>query len=129
MLNDTVANTLSNIMNHEKIGRKEVLITPLSKTLRTILRIMQENRYLGSFDEITDKRGGVAKLHLLGAINKCGVIKPRFSVKNNAYEKFEKRYLPAKGIGIIIVSTPKGIMTHEQAQQKNTGGRLLSYCY
>lgn len=129
MLNDPIATALSNIINHEKIGRKEVTIHPLSRTLRKILTIMQENKYVGNCDEISDTRGGIAKLNLLGAINKCGVIKPRFSVTTKEYEKFEKRYLPAKGVGIIIVSTPKGIMTHEEAKQKNMGGKLLSYCY
>ena len=129
MLNDPIANTLSNIMSHEKIGRKEVIIHPLSKTLRKILHILNENHYLGSFEEQTSARGGVAKLNLLGAINKCGTIKPRFSVTRTNYEKFEKRYLPAKGIGILVVSTSQGIMTHEQAQQKKIGGRLIAYCY
>src|SRR3990167_6880386 len=110
MLNDTIANTLSNITSHEKIGRKELTIHPLSKTLRKILTIMQDHKYIGSFEELTSARGGIAKLNLLGAINKCGVIKPRSSVKKTTYEKFEKRYLPAKGVGILIVSTSQGIM-------------------
>ena len=129
MLNDPIANILSKIMNYEKIGRKDLIIHPLSKTIRKILTIMQDHKYIGSFEELTDTRGGTAKLNLLCAINKCGVIKPRFAVKINEYEKFEKRYLPSKGIGIIIVSTSKGIMTHEEAKQKKLGGRLLTYCY
>ncbi|MBI4141821.1 30S ribosomal protein S8 [Candidatus Woesearchaeota archaeon] len=129
MQNDTIASTLSNIINHEKIGRKEVIIHPLSRTLRKILTIMQENKYVGNFEEITDTRGGIAKINLIGALNKCGVVKPRFSVTIKEYEKFEKRYLPAKGVGILIVSTSKGIMTHEEAKQKHTGGKLISYCY
>ena len=129
MLNDTIATTLSSVKNHDKIGKKTVMMHPMSKTLRRILKIMQDNKYIGSFEEQTESRGGVAKLHLLGSINDCGVIKPRFSVKITDYEKFEKRYLPAKGVGILIVSTSKGIMMHEEAKQKNLGGRLLSYCY
>jgi len=129
MLNDTIATTLSSIMSHERIGRKEVTIHPMSKTLRRILKIMQDNKYLGSIEEITPARGGVAKLNLLGALNNCGVIKPRFSIQTTEYEKFEKRYLPAKGIGLLIISTSKGIMTHEEAKQKKIGGKLLSYCY
>jgi len=129
MLNDPISNALSAIMNYEKIGRKEVLIHPLSKTLRKILTIMHENKYLGSFEELTASRGGVAKLNLLGAINHCGVIKPRFSITTTEYEKFEKRYLPAKGVGILIISTSRGIMTHEEAHHQHLGGRLISYCY
>jgi len=37
--------------------------------------------------------------------------------------------LPAKGFGIILVSTNQGILVHSQAREKNLGGRLLAYCY
>ena len=129
MLNDPLSNALSNMLNHELIGRREVLLHPAGKILRRVLGIFNQQGYAGLFDEMTPARGGVIKLHLLGSINRCGVIKPRFTVKMETYEKFEKRYLPAKDIGILIVSTPQGIMTHEEAKAKNTGGRLLAYCY
>ena len=45
------------------------------------------------------------------------------------YEKYEKRFLPAKGFGILIVSTPKGLMTHEEARKKKLGGVLIVYVY
>jgi len=44
-------------------------------------------------------------------------------------KKFEKRYLPSRDIGILIVSTPSGVMTHFNARDKSTGGRLLAYIY
>ncbi len=66
---------------------------------------------------------------LLGKVNKCGAIKPRFSVKKGGFEKFEKRYLPAKNFGMIIVSTSKGLMMHDEAKKKGLGGRLISYVY
>ena len=61
------------------------------------------------------------KLNLLGNINKCGVIKPRYSVKNDEFEKFEERYLLARGMGILIVSTPEGIIVHHDAKEKISG--------
>lgn len=45
------------------------------------------------------------------------------------FEKFEKRYLPAKNMGIIMVSTSQGITTHRMAKEKKSGGRLIAYCY
>ena len=48
---------------------------------------------------------------------------------SNKFEKFERRYLPAKDLGILFVSTPKGIMTHYDAKAKKLGGKLLAYCY
>ena len=68
-------------------------------------------------------------MNLLRNINDCGVVKPRFSFKVKDLEKFEKRYLPAKGMGILIVSTSKGYLTHEEAKKQNIGGRLIAYCY
>ena len=129
MLNDTLATALSAILNKEKIGKKECLVRPCSKIIKEILKIMNENNYIGQFEEVELKKGNVLKVNLLGNINKCGAIKPRYSVKKGEYEKFEKRYLPAKDFGIIFISTPKGIMAHIEARKKDTGGKLLAYCY
>ena len=129
MLNDPLANVLSGILNYEKVGKKEFVINPTSKVIEKVLEIMNRHNFLGAAEKITDAKGGFVKAHLLGAINKCGVIKPRFSVGLADFEKFEKRHLPGKGIGIILISTSQGIMTLEDAREKNIGGRLLAYCY
>lgn len=129
MLNDPLANMMSLILNNELIGRQECLIKPSSKTIKELLRVMKENGYVADFKEIEDSRGNYIKLVLTGSINKCGVIKPRYSVKNRDFEKFEARYLPAKDIGVLFVSTPNGIMTHYDAKSKKIGGKLLAYCY
>lgn len=129
MLNDPLANMMSLILNNELIGKPECIIKPVSNVLKSILKLMKENGYVGDFKEIEDSRGNYIRLSLIGGLNKCGVIKPRYSAKNNQFEKFERRYLPAKDIGILFVSTPNGIMTHHDAKSKNTGGRLLAYCY
>jgi small subunit ribosomal protein S8 len=129
MLNDPLANALSAILNAEKIGRKECIIRPISKVIKKVLSVMKDNYYVGDVEESKNNRGGLIKVNLLGNINNCSAIKPRFSVKKDLYEKFEKRFLPAKGMGVIIVSTPKGIMTQAEAKKKGIGGRLLAYCY
>ena len=129
MNNDQLANALSAILNHEKAGKKEIVINPTSKVMFHVLNILNAHQYLGMYDQITEARGGFIKLHLLGSINKCGVIKPRFSVGWKDFAKFEKRYLPAKGMGIIIISTPKGLMTLDEAKEKQIGGKLIAYCY
>ena len=129
MLNDPLAAALTKVINAERVGKREVVIRPASKMIKKVLTIMNEHHYLGSFEEIVDEKGGVLKVNLLGNINKCGVIKPRFSSKKTDFEKWEKRYLPAKDFGFILVSTPQGILTHSSAKEKGTGGKLLAYCY
>jgi small subunit ribosomal protein S8 len=129
MLNDPIAAALTKILNAEKIGRKEVLVRPASKMLKRMLTILNEKSFIGSFEEVSEGAVTVLKVNLLGNINKCGVIKPRFSTKHKNFEKWEKRYLPAKDFGLILISTPQGVMTHSDAKEKNTGGKLLAYCY
>lgn len=129
MLNDPLAAALTKIINAERVGKRQVLVKPASKIIKKIFTIMNEHNYLGSFEEIDDGKGGVLKVELLGNINKCGVIKPRFSTKKDNFEKWEKRYLPAKDFGIIIVSTSQGVLTHDSAKERKTGGKLLAYCY
>jgi small subunit ribosomal protein S8 len=129
MLNDPLANALSKILNKENARTKECILKPSSKVIKEVLRIMKNYHYVGEFKEITDSRGNFLVLELLNKINKCGVIKPRFAVKESGYEKFEKRFLPAKEFGILIVSTSKGIMSNNEAKKNNLGGKLLAYCY
>ncbi|MEM3126908.1 MAG: 30S ribosomal protein S8 [Candidatus Woesearchaeota archaeon] len=129
MLNDPLANMFSKIKNYEKIARKKVEIEKVSNTIKKILDILKDNGYVGEWKQTISERGGVIELNLLGTINDCGVVKPRHAVQINNYEKFEKRFLPAKDFGILIISTNKGIMTHIQAKENKLGGRLIAYCY
>ncbi len=68
-------------------------------------------------------------MQLFGRINDCKAVKPRFSVKVKGIEKYEKRFLPSRDLGLMILSTPKGIMTHMEAKEQDTGGRVLAYVY
>ncbi len=126
---DPLANTLSTIYNNEMRGKKECITYPASKFIAEVLKVMQREGYIGAFEYIDDGRSGKFKIQLLGRINKCGVIKPRFPVKKNEYEEWEKKYLPARNIGILIVSTPKGVMSHKEAKKLGIGGVLVAYVY
>jgi small subunit ribosomal protein S8 len=126
---DPLANALNHISNCERVGKKVAYIKPASKLIGRVLKVMQDYGYIGEFEFIEDGRAGIFKVELIGKINKCGAIKPRFPVKKLGYEKFEKRYLPARDFGILIVSTTQGVMSHEEAKKKGLGGRLLAYVY
>ncbi len=128
-MNDLLAAALSKIGNAEKIGKKTVVINSVSKVIKNVLNMMRDNHYVGEYKEIEDGKGNFIELSLIGKINKCGSIKPRHSIKRDEIEKFEKRYLPAKDFGIIVVSTPKGMMTHKEMKSNGLGGRLIAYCY
>lgn len=129
VLNDPLANALANVMNCEKVSKNICVIIPVNKIIKKVFDIMNEHNYIGAYTEVKDNKGNIIKINLLGTINKCGVIKPRYSVKKDEFEKYEKRYLPARNMGIMIVSTSQGIMTHTEAKKKELGGKLLAYCY
>jgi len=122
-------NLFATIYNNEIRNKKECLIVPTSKIASEVLRTMQKHKYIGEFEYIDDGLFGKLRVQLLGRINKCGVISPRFAVKKEDFGTWERRRLPAVGVGILIVSTPSGVMSHTEAQSINTGGRLLGYVY
>lgn len=126
---DVLANGLTTIYNNEMRRKKECYIMPVSKLLGNVLRVMQMHGYIGEFEFIDDGRTGKFRVQLLGRINKCGAIKPRFSFKAKDIEKWEKVYLPAKDMGILIVTTSQGVMSHIEAKKRGVGGKLLAYIY
>jgi small subunit ribosomal protein S8 len=126
---DTLSNGLITIINNEMRNRRECIISPASKLLGRVLRIMQLNGYIGEFEFIDDGRSGKFKVQLLGRINKCGAVRPRFSVKVDGFEEWEKRILPSRDVGLIVISTPNGVLSHREASEKHVGGKLLAYIY
>ena len=128
-LMDTLADALTNIRNNELQVNSSCTIRPASKLIGHVLSVMKKENYISNFEYVDDEKAGIFQVELDGNINQCGVIKPRHAVKKDEFEKFEKRYLPAKNFGILIVTTPEGIMTHKEAKSKGIGGRLLAYMY
>ena len=129
MLHDPLANALNSMKLYEKTGKNYCIIRPASNLMQQTLQVLKDNGYIGQFEKKEDAKGNTITIKLIGKINNCGVIKPRYPVKVDEIEEYEKQYLPAKNFGLLILSTPQGIMTHESAKEKKTGGILLAYVY
>jgi small subunit ribosomal protein S8 len=129
MRHDPLNDAISNIKNAERTGAAECVLKPKTKLLVNVLKILQDKGYIGEFEVVDDRRGGSVRVKLVRHINDCGIIKPRFPVKNDEFVKWEKRYLPSRGFGLLVVSTPQGVMGHEEAKEKGVGGRLIAYAY
>ena len=129
MEHDTLARALSTIKNAEAVSKEEVRIKPYSNLISELLNLLKQEGYINDFKLIEDGKGGFLQVSLKGAINKIAAIKPRYSVKITEYEKFETRYLPAKDFGRLIISTPKGMMSHIKSKELKLGGILLAYVY
>ncbi|ORX81462.1 40S ribosomal protein S22-A [Basidiobolus meristosporus CBS 931.73] len=120
---------LKNINNAEKRGKRQVLIRPSSKVIVKFLSVMQKHGYIGEFEEIDDHRSGKIVIQLNGRLNKCGVISPRFNVKLTDVENWINQLLPSRQFGYLVFTTSAGIMDHEEARRKHTGGKILGYFY
>ena len=116
MSQDIIADALNQIMNAKKAGKKEVVLTKNSKLLLKVLDIAKEYNYVEDY-EVSEHNLTVK----IGKIIECRAIKPRFNVSTDSINKYMRRYLPGIGLGIIIISTNKGIMTHNEALEKSIG--------
>ena len=85
--------------------------------------------YIGEFEVIDDHRANKTVIELTGRLNKCGVISPRFDVAFDEIEKWIVNLLPSRQFGHLLLSTTYGIMTHEEARRKKTGGKILGFFY
>ena len=106
-----------------------MLLRPVSKVLIKFLRLMQRKGYIGEFEVVDDHRSGKIVVELLGRINKCGVISPRFDVPLKKVEQWTNNILPSRQFGFIVLSTTYGMMDHEEAKKRHTGGKILGFFY
>ena len=85
--------------------------------------------YIGDFEIIDDHRAGKIAVQLIGRINKCGVISPRYPVPLTEMERWVSAMLPARSFGFVVLTTSSGIMDHEEAHRKHVAGKILGYFY
>ena len=128
MRHDILSDVLVTIKNADLLGKSSAVV-PASKLIGNVLKLLTEKGYLNTYEFNDDGKGGEFIISLNGRINGCGAIKPRFSVKLKDMETHEARYLPAKDFGILILTTPYGVMNNDQAKEASTGGKLLAYVY
>ncbi|MBU0894335.1 MAG: 30S ribosomal protein S8 [Nanoarchaeota archaeon] len=126
MSQDIVADALNNIKNAKKAGKETIEIKIISNVLIEILKIMKQKNIIKKY-KINSKNKSLQIT--IGDLHECKAIKPRFTVKKTQIEKYRRRYLPSRQIGTLIISTNKGLVTHEEAQEENIGGCLIAYFY
>uniref|UniRef100_A0A671U874 Small ribosomal subunit protein uS8 n=1 Tax=Sparus aurata TaxID=8175 RepID=A0A671U874_SPAAU len=126
---NVLADALKSINNAEKRGKRQVLIRPCSKVIVRFLTVMMKHGYIGEFEIIDDHRAGKIVVNLTGRLNKCGVISPRFDLQLKDLEKWQNNLLPSRQFGYIVLTTSAGIMDHEEARRKHTGGKILGFFF
>ena len=124
MSQDIVADVLNQIMNAKRARQTSLEVKFQSRFLISVLALAKLKGYIKDY-----KQGKQALKIEIGGLNECNAIKPRYNVAVQEIEKYEKRYLPAKGFGMLIISTSQGLMTNQTAKEKSIGGSLIAYMF
>jgi small subunit ribosomal protein S8 len=127
--NDPLANALSGLDNAESVGHLSQTVEPASNTIGSVLEVLYDRGYIGGFERHEDGKAGTFEVELKGAINETGAVNPRYSAGADEFEKWEKRYLPARDYGALIVTTSHGVMSHYEAREEGIGGQIIAYVY
>ena len=126
MSQDVVSDALNMMKNAKKAGKADVEINRISNLLMEVLKIMKQNGAVKKYKINAQKKSVEITL---GEFSECKAIKPRFTVNKSEIEKYRRRYLPARSIGLVIISTNKGLLTHNEAAEEGIGGSLIAYFY
>ena len=126
MSHDVVADGLNMMLNAKRSGKENVKINRISNLFIEILKIMKQKDAIKKY-KINPKDKSVEIT--IGDIIQCKAVKPRFTAQKGEIEKYRRRYLPARGVGTMIISTNKGLMTHEEALEEGAGGCIIAFFY
>ena len=127
--NDPLASALSGLDNAEGVGHLQQTVEPASNEIGSVLEVFYDRGYIDGFQFVEDGKAGKFEVELKGAINRCGAVKPRYSAGADEFEKWEKRFLPARDYGTLVVTTSHGIMSHYEAREAGVGGQVIAYVY
>lgn len=125
MSQDLISDGLNQIMNAKKVGKKELVLRKYSKVLIRILEIMKEK---GAINYSLDKEENTIAVSII-KLNDCRSVKPRYYSGWENLDKYLRRFLPSRNFGFLLVSTNKGMMTHQEATSNQIGGSLIAYFY
>ena len=126
-MTDPLGDLLTRIRNGQR-ANKSVITTPASKLRENLLRVLEREGYIRGFERYT-VRPGVEELKIELKYNEGEpVINEIMRVSKpgrRVYAKIKDLPKVYNGLGISILSTPRGVMSDHEARQANVGGEVL----
>jgi small subunit ribosomal protein S8 len=129
-MTDPVADMLTRIRNACSAGHRRVDI-PTSKLKVELARLLRDNHYVADYKVLNEGGRGYLRLYLKYH-NELPVIRELKKVSTPGLRRYVKsREIPRvkNGLGMAIVSTPKGLMSDREARTANLGGELVAYVW
>lgn len=130
-MTDPIADMLTRIRNASKAHHDSVLI-PASRVKTELARILKEEGYINEYQVVEEGDFPFIKLALKYTTDKQRAISGIRRISKPGLRVYAKKTeLPRVfgGLGIAILSTPKGIMTNRQARQEGVGGEVVAYVW
>ena len=121
-MTDQIADLLVRIKNANAIGKKEVIM-PFSKMKESILMILKSERYIADF-KTTDKKAK-KQLCITLSENRLTHVKQISKPGQRIYSSSKNIPRPLRGLGLVVISTPKGVISAKEARKLGLGGELI----
>jgi small subunit ribosomal protein S8 len=131
MHTDPIADYLARIRNAQRAGHRRVDI-PASKLKRAMTKILVDKGYISRYIDIEDDKQGVLRLFLKYDAYGLPVIRHIKRISKPGLRKYcDSTEIPRSlnGLGIVILSTSRGVMTDKEAKKLNVGGEVLCSIY
>ncbi len=130
-ITDAIADMLTRIRNANS-AKHETVDIPASNVKKAIAQILVDEGYIKGFTVIEDNKQGIIRVTLKYGVGKTRIISGLRRVSKpglRIYAGCDELPRVMRGLGIAIISTPKGIMTDKNARKENVGGEVLAYVW
>jgi small subunit ribosomal protein S8 len=127
MMTDPIADMLTRIRNAVRVERSSLEL-PASKVKRGLAEVLKREGYIWDWEELESKPSNQLRLHLKYGPNGERVIRHIRRVSKPGRRVFSsaERLRPVlDGLGILIISTSRGVISDREARQRNLGGEVL----
>jgi small subunit ribosomal protein S8 len=127
---DPIADLLTRIRNAIKAKKKFVDI-PSSNMKKNIAEILKQNSFISDYGVVEDNKQGILRIHLkyTSGVSAISGIKKISTPGLKVYVGKTKIPRVLNGLGIAILSSPKGIITDKQARKESIGGEVICHIW
>lgn len=132
-LTDPIGDMLTRIRNGIQ-ARHDSVVIPLSREKMAIARVLKEDGFIRDFEMVREKnaKSRLMRVHLKYVGKKEPVVSGLKRISKpglRVYSGSKKIPMLRGGLGLVVVSTPSGVMSGRKARQLNVGGEVLCYVW